>query len=120
MAKSQTITSDFYCTKCGRKGIPIARKIGSQREAEHLKNLYCIYCKEVVNHAEIRPFGDYRKEDFLEEFKLGRFTKEGLKIPIAELMSCTRIECEYNKNGKCWNSNYSYDCSYRPRREENE
>ena len=30
-----TTTSDFYCLKCGKKGIPIARKIGSQREAGH-------------------------------------------------------------------------------------
>ena len=38
MAKNQEITtSEFYCTKCGRRGIPIARRIGSQREAGHLK-----------------------------------------------------------------------------------
>lgn len=118
MAKSQTITSDFYCTKCGRKGIPIARKIGSQREPEHLKRLYCIYCKEAVNHAEVRPFGAYTKEDFFEEFKLGRFIN-GDKIPIAELLSCSNVNCECNRNGKCWNSDYSHECNYRPRRDIN-
>ena len=71
MAKNQEITSsDFYCTKCGRKGIPIARKVGKQREAGHLKKLYCMYCKEEINHAEIRPFGDYNYEDFKLEFDL--------------------------------------------------
>ena len=74
MAKNQEITSsDFYCTRCGRKGIPIARKVGKQREAGHLKKLYCMYCKEEINHAEIRPFGDYNYEDFKLEFDLGRF-----------------------------------------------
>ena len=74
MAKNQEITtSEFYCTKCGRRGIPIARRIGSQREGGHLKKLYCLYCKEEVNHVEVRPFGDYNYEDFLEEFNLGRF-----------------------------------------------
>ena len=120
MAKITTITSDFYCTKCGKKGIPIARKTSSQREPEHLKKLYCIYCKETVNHAEVRPFGEYGRDNFLEEFELGRFTEDGNKIPIADLLSCSCINCDYNKNGKCWNSNYSYNCSYRPRREKNE
>ena len=46
MAKNQkTMTSEFYCTKCGGRGIPIARKTGKQREAGHLKKLYCIQCR---------------------------------------------------------------------------
>ena len=47
------------------------------------------------------------------------FTKDGKRIPINELMECTKEECEYNKDGKCWNSNYSYDCKHRPNKEEN-
>ena len=119
MGKGKTLTCDFYCTKCGRKGIPLARKLGKQREPAHLKKLYCIYCKEEVNHAEVRPFGDYKKEDFFEEFRLGRFV-DGQKIPVAELMSCTNINCLYNKDGKCWNSNNSYECLYKPKEEKNE
>ena len=47
MPKNKEITtSEFYCTKCGKKGIPIARKLGSQREAGHLKRLYCPFCRE--------------------------------------------------------------------------
>ena len=35
-------------------------------------------------------------------------------------MSCSNIECEYNRHGKCWNSNYSYHCDYRPMKTEEE
>ena len=107
------LTSDFYCTECGRKGIPIARKRGQEREPGHLKKLYCLYCGKETNHAEVRDIGSsYTKENFLEEFVLGRFI-DGQKIHVADLMSCTKIDCLYNKHGKCWNSNYSYDCQYR-------
>lgn len=113
MAKNKEITkSEFYCTKCGQRGIPIARRAGIQREAGHLKKLYCLHCREETNHAEIRPFGSYNYEDFYEEFKLGRFV-DGKRIPINELMLCTKEDCPYNKNGRCWNSNYSYDCGHR-------
>ena len=47
-----------------------------------------------------------------------RFTKDGKRIPINELMECTKEECEYNKDGKCWNSNYSYECKYRVKKGE--
>ena len=114
-----TTTSDFYCVRCGHKGIPIARRIGSQREAGHLKRLYCMHCKAEVNHAEVRPFGAYNYEDFKLEYELGRFV-DGQKIPIAELASCTNIDCPYNKEGKCWNSNGSYECLYRPKEVINE
>ena len=80
MPNQKTTTSEFYCTKCGRRGIPIARKVGKQREAGHLKKLYCPFCREEVNHAEIRPFGEYNYEDFKLEFDLGRFVN-GNKIP---------------------------------------
>lgn len=114
----ETIVSDFYCTQCGKKGIPIARKSSKQKEPEHLKKLYCIYCKKEINHAEVKMFGDYQKEDFLEEFNLGRFV-DGNKIPILELLSCTHKECMYNKDGKCWNSNQSYECNHRPKGDDN-
>ena len=81
MSRNQkTTTREFYCTKCGRRGIPISRKIGQQREAGHLKKLYCIYCGEEVNHAEVRPFGEYNYEDFLTEFRYGNFDNEGNRI----------------------------------------
>lgn len=110
--RKETTTSDFYCVQCGNKGIPIARKVGSQREAGHLKKLYCPYCKEEVNHAEVRPFGSYNYEDFELEFKLGRFV-DGLRIPVEELENCNMYDCNYCVNGKCWNANKSNRCIYR-------
>ena len=112
MAKNQEITkSDFYCTKCGKKGIPIARKVGKQREAGHLKRLFCLTCQEETNHAEVRPFGAYDEVDFQREFELGRFV-DGNKIPVGELPACNR-PCEYNVHGRCWNSNKSFNCGHR-------
>ena len=110
--KFLTTTSDFYCTKCGQKGIPIARKIGQQREGGHLKKIYCIHCKEEVNHAEVRPFGDYQYEDFKQEFELGRFVN-GNRIETKDLLECSNEECKYNVGGKCWNSAETYECGHR-------
>ena len=113
MSKNKlSITSEFYCTECGNKGIPIARKAGQHKEPGHLKKLYCLHCQKETNHAEIRPYGSYNLEDFEEEFRLGRFF-EGSKIHVMNLMSCSKSDCMYNKHGKCWNSNYSYNCNYR-------
>lgn len=110
--RKETTTSEFYCTQCGNKGIPIARKVGSQREAGHLKKLYCPYCKEETNHAEIRPFGAYDYEDFEREFKLGRFVN-GLRVPIDECLTCSKRDCDYNVNGKCWNCKENFNCGHR-------
>jgi hypothetical protein len=107
------LKSDFYCTCCGRRGIPVARPQGGKREAGHLKNLFCLYCKREENHVEIRPYGSYTYNDFKEEFEAGRFY-EGKRIPVKDLTQCSNSECEYNKHGRCWNSNYSFDCGHRP------
>ena len=108
----EILKSEFYCTHCGNRGIPIARKVSSQRESGHLKKLFCLHCQKETNHAEIKQNGKYTLENFLEEYKLGRFI-EGEKLPIAELFSCKNINCLYNKHGKCWNSNKSYKCEVR-------
>ena len=50
----QMKTSRFFCTKCGREGLPVHRKKGQERKGGHLKKLYCIYCKEEVNHIECK------------------------------------------------------------------
>ena len=115
----QTVQSRFFCTKCGKEGIPVYRKKGQERKGGHLKKLYCINCNEGVNHAEIKENGNYTYEDFLEEFNTGRFT-EGNRVDIQNLMGCTKIDCPYNKNGRCWNSNYSNDCGHRPNKEVDE
>ena len=109
--------SRFFCCKCGKEGIPIQRKQCSQREPGHLKKLYCIFCQEEVNHAEVREIGGYTVDDFKLEFELGRFIN-GQRIPNEELISCSDTLCKYNIEGKCWNSNYSYNCGHRPIKEE--
>jgi len=108
--------SRFFCTYCGNEGIPVVRTAGQQREAGHLKKLYCLHCHKETNHAEVRPYGSYTVEDFQEEFELGRFV-DGNKIPVADLLSCSKIDCMYNKDGKCWNSTETYDCGHRIRKE---
>lgn len=112
MAKQPLSFSDFYCVECGKKGIPIVRNIGAQRESGHLKNLFCIYCGKECNHAEIRPGSNYTYEDFMREFKMGRFV-DGKRIPIADLACCNNNECPYNFSGRCWNANKSFDCKHR-------
>ena len=73
------LDSTFYCVKCGTKGIPIARKTGSLREAGHLKKLYCLKCGKEVNHVETRPFTKYDYKDFVTEYEYGNFTEEGVR-----------------------------------------
>lgn len=64
--------SEFYCVKCGAKGIPVARKMSQQRKGGHLKKLFCLNCKMETNHREIRAFDyDYTVEDLKEDIKNG-------------------------------------------------
>lgn len=71
--------SDFYCTKCGNKGIPIYRT-GRIREQGHLKGMYCMHCKETRNFAEVQQCGNYTKKEFMLEFKYGNFDGDGNRI----------------------------------------
>lgn len=105
--------SRFFCTQCGNEGIPVQRKQGQERSSGHLKKLYCIYCKEEVNHVEIKENDNYTYEDFREEYELGRF-KEGNRENLNDLIVCNCDTCPFNKDGKCWNANYTYDCPHRP------
>lgn len=107
-----TTQSRFFCSKCGKEGLPIRRKCGQDREGGHLKKLYCLYCKEETNHAEVREIGGYNEQDFKKEFELGRFVN-GNRIPLKELLECSCENCPFNVNGRCWNSNNSYDCKYK-------
>lgn len=69
--------SDFYCTRCGNKGIPVFRTIGQEREPGHLKKMFCLTCQEEVNMAEVRSVGKYNLEDFWIEYEYGNFDKNG-------------------------------------------
>jgi len=61
----------MYCTKCGNKGITVCRERTTKREKGHLKKLWCIYCKEEVNHVEIT--NDYTIDMFHYEFEHNNF-----------------------------------------------
>lgn len=104
-------SSEFYCTQCGKKGIDIIRKSCHYKKSGHLKKLYCIHCKQQVNHVEIREKGEYKLEDFLAEFELGRFV-DGQRVEGKDLKNCNQI-CPYNQSGKCWNANNSFKCQRR-------
>ena len=79
MSKSNDFAiSDMYCCKCGKKGVPVARKFGQYRSPGHLKKLYCVYCQQEWNHAEVRPFyGDYNYNDFKLEMDYHNFNEVG-------------------------------------------
>ena len=77
MANNDINVSDFYCTQCGSKGLPVVRTGRKTREPGHLKKLFCLQCGVQTNHVEVRPFGQYDYEDFQIEFIHGNFNKEG-------------------------------------------
>ena len=78
MAKNKFITdNEFYCVKCGRKGLPVIRQRGKEREAGHLKKLFCLNCKIETNHVECQPNTKYTKADFQVEFEYGNFDENG-------------------------------------------
>lgn len=86
MAYSNVIMSDFYCTQCGSKGLPVWRRRGAEREAGHLKKLFCLKCQTETNHIECKSNTHYTNEDFYIEFEYGNFTPEGQRVrPYGEL-----------------------------------
>jgi hypothetical protein len=68
---------DFYCIQCGRKGIPIFRKAGSERGRFHRKKMCCTQCRVDINHIEIR--NDQEKEIFIAAFFNGDFAQEAIE-----------------------------------------
>ena len=74
------LLSDFYCTLCSHKGIPIIRVVGQERPPGHLKKLYCLYCGKETNMVEIRPAGKYTLNDFLIEYDNHNFDENGNRI----------------------------------------
>lgn len=77
---NKTTMSDMYCTQCGKKNIPVQRRVGREREPGHLKKMWCIYCNKEVNMVEVRDFGTgYTKEDFYWEYENGNFNEDGTR-----------------------------------------
>jgi hypothetical protein len=86
MNKRNLVLSDFYCIKCGKKGLGCYRVKGQERKSGHLKKLYCTFCQADVNHVEIKENTHYRYEDFVNEFEYDNFTEDGTrKMPYGEL-----------------------------------
>ena len=67
-------THRFFCIKCSGEGIPLPRKQGHKHERFHRKKLYCIHCKEEVNHIECK--NDDEVYEFQCMFEEGHFLKE--------------------------------------------
>lgn len=77
-SRSTYIPSDFYCCICGSKNIPVYRSKGQEREAGHLKKLYCYTCEKEQNCVEIKQnTNSYTLSDFLIEFEYGNFDEDG-------------------------------------------
>ena len=101
------LQSDFYCTQCGNKGLPVWRKKGQEREIGHLKILYCIHCNKETNHIEIRADQKYTYEDFKIEFEYGNFTETGERIntynQLKELVKYGKLKRQKTL-GDVWNT----------------
>ena len=80
--------NEFYCVICGNHGLPVIRQKGKEREAGHLKKLFCLNCGKETNHAECRPWSGYTKEDFDIECEYHNFDENGNRVrPYGELRS---------------------------------
>lgn len=73
MGRRITVTHDFYCINCGKKGLPVARKQGHQHGRLHMKKLFCLTCKEEVNHVECKNYADVL--EFKEKFEQGDYVQ---------------------------------------------
>ena len=74
MGKARTVEHNFYCIACGNKGIPLARKMGKQREKFHRKKLFCLTCGKEVNHIECRNQEEI--DTFKRNFEKGVYADE--------------------------------------------
>lgn len=65
---------DFYCIKCGNRGIPLVRNRGYNHKKFHRKKLYCIHCQQEINHIECKTSQEV--EEFQTNFKNGVYKDE--------------------------------------------
>lgn len=74
--KNRKMNNDhsFWCIKCGQRGIPLFRSEGSRKEKFHEKKLYCLHCKEEMNHVECCTAAEI--EEFNTAFKNGAYLQE--------------------------------------------
>lgn len=67
-------THEFYCMKCGNRGIPLSRNRGHQHGRFHRKKIFCLYCQQEVNHIECKNPEDVK--EFQENFEKGVYEDE--------------------------------------------
>lgn len=68
------VAHNFYCINCGNKGIDLMRRAGFQHSNMHRKKLYCIHCRQEVNHIECKTLEDV--EIFQENYAKGVYENE--------------------------------------------
>ena len=79
---AQLVSHEFYCTRCGNRGLNVWRKQSSHRGKGHLKKLYCVHCGMEVNHYECYDNRDIKK--FLRKYNNGDFlVQESNDVNIA-------------------------------------
>ena len=74
MARRGYAEHTFYCINCGNKGIPLMRNQGFKHEGMHRKKLYCVFCKQEVNHVECKTLDEI--EEFRYNFENGVYKNE--------------------------------------------
>ncbi len=88
MARGAYAEHSFYCIKCGNKGIPLMRRQGFKHEGMHRKKLYCIHCKQEINHIECRTYEEV--EEFRLNFENGVYKDEAEESVRYVGTSCKR------------------------------
>ena len=68
------VEHNFYCINCGSRGIPLSRKKGHQHGRFHRKKMYCVKCREEINHIECKTQEDII--EFTTNFKNGVYQEE--------------------------------------------
>lgn len=58
-----TTISTLVCTQCGAR-MYVPRFIGQQREKMHKKHMFCLTCREITAHFEVRAFDSLKSEGF--------------------------------------------------------
>lgn len=98
MARGKVVEHSFYCINCGKKGIPLLRKVGHQREKLHRKKLWCPYCNVEINHVECRNYAEI--EQFNEDFKNGVYINEA-KESLSHVWSTGEWKNDLGKTANC-------------------
>jgi hypothetical protein len=62
MKRQEYTISYFVCPGCNNL-FPIPRKKSRKRNKGHIKNLYCVFCGEIVKTMEVREGDTYMYDD---------------------------------------------------------